>query len=95
MNFIKNLSEGLKDPKKKALTKLVLYGIFFIFVFILIGSGGNNNTPTYIQEEENDTVASYEYVYKINNNEVISEVTGTLKDKEDIFNYNGLNYSIK
>lgn len=92
MKFLKSVSEGLKDPKKKSLTKLGLYGIFFVFVFILISSGGNSSTSTYTREENNDTVTSYEYIYKINNNEVINEITGTLKDSEDSFNYNGLNY---
>ena len=92
MSFLKKIKEWLGDPKKKALTQLGIYAIFFIFVFILIGSGGNSKTPTYIPEETNDTVSSYEYVYKINNNEVINQITGTLKNNEDTFNYNGLNY---
>ena len=92
MNFFKQSKEWLGNPKNVALTKLGMYGIFFIFVFILIGSGGNTQSPTYIPQETNDTVTSYEYIYKINNNETIGEITGTLKDGEDVFNYNGLNY---
>lgn len=92
MSFIKNIREWLKDPKKKALTQLGLYAVFFIFVFILIGMGGNSSTPDYIPEETNKEVTNYEYIYKINNNEVIQNITGTLNDNEDTFNYNGLNY---
>ena len=92
MNFIKTVREWLKDPKKKALTQLGLYAVFFIFVFILIGMGGNSSTPDYIKEDTNKEVTNYEYIYKINNNEVIQNITGTLNNSEDIFNYNGLNY---
>jgi len=92
MNLFNKIRENLKDPKKNALTKLGLYGIFFIIVFIVFASS-NTNTPTYIPEENNNVVSSYSYIYKINNNEVIKEVTGTLKDNKDTFNYNGLNYT--
>ena len=92
MNFLSKVRENLKEPKKKALTQLGLYAVFFIFVFILIGIGNNSNTPIYIPEETTDTVTSYEYIYKINNNEVINQITGTLNNNEDSFNYNGLNY---
>ena len=92
MEFIRKVREWLKDPKKKALTQLGLYAVFFIFVFILIGMGGNSSTPDYIKEDTNKEVTNYEYIYKINNNEVINEIVGTLNNSEDTFNYNGLNY---
>lgn len=92
MNYIKIVREWLKDPKKKALTQLGLYAIFFVFVFILIGMGGNSSTPNYVPEEINKEVTNYEYIYKINNNEVINQITGTLNNSMDTFNYNGLNY---
>ena len=92
MEFIRKVREWLKDPKKKALTQLGLYAVFFIFVFILIGMGGNSSTPDYIKEATNKEVTNYEYIYKINNNEVINEIVGTLNNSEDTFNYNGLNY---
>ena len=92
MDFIKKVREWLKDPKKKALTQLGLYAVFFVFVFILIGIGDDSSTPNYIPEETNKDVTNYEYTYKINSNEVIQEITGTLNNNEDAFNYNGLNY---
>ena len=92
MNFIKKVRENLKDPKKKALTQLALYAIFFVFVFILIGMGNNSNISNYVPEETNKEVTNYEYIYKVNNNEIINQITGTLNNNEDIFNYNGLNY---
>ena len=92
MDCIKKIREWLKDPKKKALTQLGLYAVFFVFVFILIGMGDNSNTPDYVPEETNKEVTNYEYIYKINNNEVINQITGTLNNNGDTFNYNGLNY---
>ena len=92
MEFIRKVREWLKDPKKKALTQLGLYAVFFIFVFILIGMGSDSSTPDYIPEDSNKEVTNYEYIYKINSNEIINEVVGTLNDNEDAFNYNGLNY---
>lgn len=92
MSFIKTVREWLKDPKKKALTQLGLYAVFFVFVFILIGMGDNSSTPNYVPEETNKEVTNYEYIYKINNNEIINQITGTLNNNEDTFNYNGLNY---
>lgn len=92
MNFIRKISEWLKDPKKKALTQLGLYAVFFIFVFILIGMGDNYSNPDYIKEDTNKEVTNYEYIYKINNREIINQISGTLNNDEDTFNYNGLNY---
>ena len=45
MNYLKELKEKLKDPKKKAFAQFALYGIFFIIVFVLL-SGGNGVSPT-------------------------------------------------
>lgn len=92
MNFLSKIKDNLKDPKKKAITKLSIYVIFFVIVFILIGLGGNSEAPSYIPEENTSAISSYEYIYKINNNEVINEITGTLNNNIDVFNYNGLNY---
>lgn len=92
MELIRKVREWLKDPKKKALTQLGLYAVFFVFVFILIGMGGNSSTPDYMPEDTNKEVTNYEYTYRINNNDVINEIVGTLNNSEDTFNYNGLNY---
>lgn len=95
MTFFHKIRENLKDPKKKSITMLIIYGIFFIFVFILISNGNSTtyNYNEYIKEENINEITTYQYIYKINNNEVINEISGTYKDGEDIFNYNGLNYT--
>jgi len=92
MDFFSKVRDNLKDPKKKALTQLGIYAIFFIFVFIVLNNSGNSSTMDYIPEETTDIVSNYEYIYKINNNDVINQITGTLKSEEDSFNYNSLNY---
>lgn len=89
--MFKTIKENLKDPKKKAITQLVLYGIFFIFVFALISSN-DSSTPIKEYIEEENSINSYEYIYKINNNNVITEVFGTIFNNEERFNYNNISY---
>lgn len=91
MDFIKKAIESLKNPKTRSLTLLGFYAVFFIFVFIVL-SGGNSTTPNYEVEENTNGVSNYEYIYNINNNDIINTITGTLKNNEDVFNYNSLNY---
>ena len=80
MEYIKKIKEFLGDPKKKSLTQLGLYAIFFIFVFIFFNSA---EQPTDVQKvEESKTPLEYYsdmtgYIYK---------VTYTNKDKIDIIN---------
>lgn len=89
--MLKKVRENLKDPKKKAITQLVLYGIFFIFVFALISSNDSSNPPKqYIEEKKG--IDSYEYIYKINNNNIITEISGTILNNEERFNYNNISY---
>lgn len=93
MDVINKIKEWLSNPKKKSLTLLGIYFIFFVVVFILT-SGGNSETPNYVEKEQNNNIISnYNYIYRINNNEVINEISGTYKDNIDTFNYNGLNYT--
>ena len=96
MNFFRKVRENLKDPKKKSLTLLGIYAIFFIFVFIIIRFGETADY-NYDYEKENgeettNEVLNYNYSYKIENNKEVIEIVGTYKDKIDTFNYNGFNY---
>ena len=43
MKFLKDIRENLKDPKKRSLTLLGFYALFFIFVFIVL----NYNSTDY------------------------------------------------
>ena len=87
MKFIKSLIENLKNPKKKSITLLVIYAIFFTVVFILINVGDSNN---YNDVEKNNL--DYEYIYKVYNNETIIEISGIYENNVDTFKYYGNNY---
>ena len=82
MNYINKTKEFLKDPKKKALTQLAIYGVFFIFVFILINSSGNRvNTPI-IEESKTpieyyEDMTSYDYKVTYTNIDKIDVIEGT------------------
>ncbi len=91
MEFIKKIIDGLKDPKKRSLTLLAIYALFFTFVFILI----QNKTvkpQSEIDTQKNDTITSYNYSYKITENDNITEVYGIHDDLKVTFNYNGIDY---
>lgn len=93
MNYIKKIRENLKDPKKKSLTMLGLYLIFFIFVFLVIVPKEPSSSTNYTDYIENENkVISYGYIYKINDNGNIIEINGTLNSNENTYNYSGNNY---
>ncbi len=94
MNFIKKIRENLKDSKKKSLTLLGIYFIFFIVVFALFNSAPQNEPIENIEdiEEKEDVVTSYEYTYNISDINNSIEIKGTHKDTKDLFTYNGLKY---
>ena len=93
-----NIIENLKDPKKKSITLLLFYLIFFIFVFLVITPG-----ERYIRKEksiptQNDTsvisldnIVSYNFIFTINNN----VISGTYYNKEALLYYNMNNYYIE
>ena len=98
MNYIKQIKEFLKDPKKKSLTQLGLYFIFFLFVFLLL----SNSTPVSDYEpivEDNKTpIEVYSnmngYTYKITYTsfDKIDIIEGTYYDNKSLLNYNNLKY---
>lgn len=97
MNYINKTKEFLKDPKKKALTQLAIYGVFFIFVFILLNSSsGRVNTP--IIEESKTPIQYYEdmtsYDYKViyTNIDKVDIIEGTYYNNTSLFTYNNLKY---
>lgn len=75
--------ENLKNPKKKAITQLVLYIIFFIIVFIIVASNSKNDSVVPIVKK---TIV-YDYTYNININNEIKTTTGKSKDENDIYSY--------
>lgn len=95
MNFFRSVRDNLRDPKKRALTQLGLYLLFFIFVFAVLSSG-NSSIPNYVLDTKKNvddtSVISYEYVYEINDNNNSLIINGTYKNNEEVFNYNNVNY---
>ena len=78
-----SVRENLKDPKKKAITQLVLYIIFFIIVFIIVASNSNKNT---VVPKIKKTI-TYDYTYNININNEITSTIGKSRDENDIYSY--------
>lgn len=100
MNYIRKTKEFLKDPKKKALTQLGIYGIFFIFVFILINISEGRVNPPIIKETKTPIeyyvdMTSYDYKVTYTNTEKIDIIEGTYYNDETLFNYNNLKYYYK
>lgn len=92
MNF-RSIMESLKDPKKKSLILFGLYFIFFVFVYIVLNS--NDSVPYDVVDEtykSNLNVDSYEYIYKITNNQTTSYIEGTYNKGEETFSIDGINY---
>lgn len=87
LDYIKAIREGLKDPKKKAITKLILYAIFFAFVFMLISNSENRTNYKPDTEFDENIVYSYNYTYNINENNVLKQIIGKSYDENDSYNY--------
>ena len=98
MEYIKKIKEFLGDPKKKSLTQLGLYAIFFIFVFILLSGGDSSNTNVSSVEESKTPVENYAemkgYTYKVTyiNVNKVDIIEGTYYDDKSLFTYNNLKY---
>ena len=97
MEYVKKIKEFLSDPKKKSLTQLGLYAIFFIFVFIFLNSA---EKPTSIQKiEETKTPLEYYsdmtgYTYKVTytNLNKIDIIDGIYYDNKSLFTFNNTKY---
>ena len=97
MKYIKQTKEFLKDPKKKSLTQLAIYGVFFIFVFILINSSDNSVNPSIIEEtktpvEYYEAMISYDYKVTYTNIDKVDVIEGTYYNNTSLFTYNNLKY---
>lgn len=99
MKYIKIIKENLKDPKKKALTQLALYFVFFFFVAILIRVSDNVSVPPVSKLEEEKTpieiyaeMDSYNYKVTYTNINKIDIIEGTYYNNTSLFTYNNLKY---
>lgn len=78
--------EFRKDPKKKSISLLIIYGIFFIFVFVYLKASTPINVPDYsntnISNNLNE-VTSYEYTYEIIKNDLSFKINGMYYNSEN------------
>lgn len=69
--YLNKFKKFRKDPKKRSISLLIIYGIFFIFVFIYVR--GYNPVNSNIVSTSKSSISNYEYSIDFNiNNEVIS-----------------------
>ena len=96
MGYIKNIREALKDPKKKSLTQLGLWLIFFIFVSIILRSADSNDTPIIVEPktpmEVYESMNGYTYSITYTSLDKTEFITGTYYNNESIFNFNNQKY---
>lgn len=82
------MKEFLANPKKKSLTLIIIYAIFFGFVFLYINS--SKPVDNIIIQNNNNDISSYEYVYEFND----IKITGTYYNKKLVFNLDNTKYDI-
>ena len=75
MKFFRSIKENLKDPKKRSITLLVIYAVFFAFVILLIRTG-DKAVYNPVNNESDDIIESYEFRYIINDNINKEEISG-------------------
>lgn len=89
MKFFKLIRENLKDPKKKSLTLLGVYAIFFISVFaILKASETPSSSIDLLEVKEKKNYTNYEYVFTIYDNEDTYKIIGSYVDDVNEIRYN-------
>ena len=95
--YLKKFKEYRKDPKKRSITLLIIYGLFFIFVFIYIKGATpinseinnfDNNSIQITNDKDKNEISSYEFEYNINKENELIEIKGTYLDNKDTFIFN-------
>ena len=98
MEYIKKIKEALKDPKKRSLTQLGLWLIFFIFVFAVLSSAETPSIDIPVVEDSKTSLEVYQemkgYTYKVTytNIDKIDIIEGTYYNNTSLFNFNTLKY---
>ena len=101
-NF-KKFNELRKDPKKKSIMLIILYGIFFTFVFIYVKVNQNQSTPIIednkgnepVIQEKTDIVSGYEYKVLLEMDNNIINIEGTFYNNDQLFSINNKKYYLK
>lgn len=100
--YWKKFREMRKDPKKRSIYLLIVYGIFFAFVFIYIKFNQYQTTPnieenidnekTTIVDDNNDNVTGYEYKVTLNIENDVINIDGLFYNSNQIFTINDTKY---
>ena len=83
--YLNKFNKFRKDPKKKSISLLIIYGIFFIFVFVYISGTKPINNPNEINNIIT-SVSNYEYEIEFNINNEIININGTYLNNENKIN---------
>lgn len=99
-NYYKQFKEMRKEPRKKALTTLIMYLVFFTIMFSLLGIINLFSEPAKPEIIRNNPIEqlknlnNYSYVYEIQINEETNLITGKRFLNQEAFQYNEDNYYI-
>jgi len=97
MKYIREIREMLKDPKKKSLTMLGLYFVFFAFVFIFLNTAERTTSIHEVPKEKTSfeyysDMTGYNYKISYINLDKIDIIEGSYYDSKSIFTYNNVKY---
>ena len=92
MSFFRSIRENLKDPRKKSLTLLAIYAVFFIFVFLVLNTkdGSSNNI---VNDDKKVNNYNFKVTYKLDN--LIEQIDGSHYNDVILFKYNNESYFYK
>lgn len=102
MNYFNKTKEFLKDPKKKSLTLLGIYAIFFVFVFAVTSPGKSSEidpSGSFVEKKEEisfldnyKNMNGYEYKIEFIEDTITKNIEGTYYKDTTLFNFNNLRY---
>ena len=93
--YFRKFNEIRKNPKKRSISLLIIYGIFFIIVFIYIYNTKPINTPNEINSFNDSLgkVSNYEYDIEFNINDELISFNGYYLNSENKLNIDS-NYTL-
>ncbi len=92
MSFFKSIRENLKDPRKKSLTLLAIYAVFFIFVFLVLNTK-DSSSNNIVNNDKKVNNYNFKVTYKLDN--LIEQIDGSYYKDVILFKYNNELYFYK
>ena len=97
---LRKFNEMRKNPKKKSIMLVIIYGIFFLFIFVYLKVNSNqsapiieeNNNKETVIEEKLDTVSGYEYKALLEIDDTIINIEGTFYNNSQLFSIDNKKY---